>query len=278
MKIIFVVLLFAHLSVSAQNKIKKVLVKGTGIPMVILSDGPDDMSSLSVLADTLSHKYKVICIQHYNVQFADEGIAFPKNYSVKTESEGIRYTLDSMKIDDPVVIIGYSYGGVIGFDFAIRYPKRVRSMILIEPPLFELARAKNESPVGMKNLLDVTKELTPEAEITETQVERYRHAFLADDTLSTRRFPQWSTWVKNKNRMRGLSIMGKYKVNFDKFHEFPKPVLVMTGALTPPFLKRIDDLLRKQFVFGKAVTIQCGHAIPMDASKDLTKSILAFIQ
>jgi pimeloyl-ACP methyl ester carboxylesterase len=40
--------------------------------------------------------------------------------------------LDALGLDGPVHLVGNSYGGTIALDFAVRYPERVVSMVLIE--------------------------------------------------------------------------------------------------------------------------------------------------
>lgn len=194
------------------------------------------------------------------------------------ESEAIKYNLDSLHIKEPIVLVGHSYGGVIALDFALNYPNRIRSLVLIEPPVFGMAEAKNESPEGMKKMQKLVKELTPQADITEDQVERFRCALLNCDSFSIRQHPQWATWVKQKNRLRGLSAIGKFKMSLKKLHQFQKPVLIITGTETVTFHKRIDELLTEAFPFARQIIIQSGHAIPTTAPKELLKYLLEFIK
>jgi pimeloyl-ACP methyl ester carboxylesterase len=278
MKIVLTLLLFAHVSSWAQPKTKKVLLEGTGAPIVLLAGGTADMTALAYPSARLSHGYKVVRMEHFNVQYAAEGFVLPQNYSVRMESEAIKYTLDSLQIKEPVVLAGHSYGGLIALDFALHYPARVRSLILIEPPVFDLAIARRESPEGMKQMLELTKSLTPQTEITESQVARFRSALMNGDTLAIRQHPQWPTWVKQKNRMRGLSAVGNYAINLENLRQFQKPVLIITGSQTAPFHKRINQLLKEEFPAGREVSVPGGHAIPATAPGELVQAILEFIR
>ncbi len=58
------------------------------------------------------------------------------------ESEAIKFTLDSLNIKEPVILVGHSYGGLIAFDFALNHPDHIRSLVLIEPPIFGIAEIK----------------------------------------------------------------------------------------------------------------------------------------
>ncbi len=278
MKLFLLLLVFTYLNVSAQHKIKKILVEGEGIPMVMLAGGTADMSVYSLPSKELSSGYKIIRMEHFNVQYATEGLTLPKNYSVRMESEAIKYTLDSLNIKEPIILVGHSYGGLIALDFALNYPGRILSLVLIEPPVFGIAKAKNEIPDGMIKMQKLTKELTPDAEITEELVERFRCELLNCDTFSIRQRPQWATWIKQKNRLRGLSAVGNYTLDLKKLHQFQKPVLIITGTETVLFHKRINELLAEEFAHVKTATIQSGHAIPSTAPKELVKCLLEFLK
>ena len=274
---IFALFVLTNSFVFAQPKIKNVLVEGNGAPIVLLPGGTIDISAYEFHAKELSGNNKIIRLEHFNVQYGSAGLMLPRNYSVKVESEAVKYTLDSLQVKEPIVLMGHSYGGLIALDFAINYPERIRALILIEPPAFGMARAKKESPAGLENIQQVTKELTPNANITEALVERFRCALLNCDSISIRNHSQWATWVKQKNRMRGLSAVADYKINFKKLNGFEKPVLIITGTETVPFHRQIDELLAKEFRNAKSISIPGGHAVPTTAPKEVIKSILDFI-
>jgi pimeloyl-ACP methyl ester carboxylesterase len=278
MKFLFVLLLITQVSALAQNRVKKVLVEGAGLPLVILAGGTADMSAFAFHSKELSGNYKIIRMEHFNVQYASEGLSLPNDYSVQMESEAVKYTLDSLNIREQVVLIGHSYGGLIALDFALNYPRRIRSLVLIEPPVFGIAETKKESPAGMEKMQELLRELTPQAEITEEKLERFRCALLNCDTLSIRQQPQWPTWVKQKNRLKGLSAIGKYKINIKKLHQFQKPVLMITGTHTVPFHRRINELMTAEFSFAKRVNIQGGHTAPVTAPKEFIRYLIQFIK
>lgn len=47
----------------------------------------------------------------------------------------LKELLDSLKIKEPVTLLGPSFGGAIAVNFASHYPERVRSMVLVSPAL-----------------------------------------------------------------------------------------------------------------------------------------------
>jgi pimeloyl-ACP methyl ester carboxylesterase len=259
MKIFVVILLIAHFSVMAQPKTKKVLVEGDGLPVVMLNGGTADMSVFSSHSKQLSADYKVIRMEQFNVQYATEGRTLPKTYSVQMESEAIKATLDSLNITKPIVLVGHSYGGLIALDFALHHPNYIRSLILIEPPVFAMANAKKVVPEGMKEMQTLLRKLPPRANITEDMIKEFRCELMNCDSFDIRKHPLWQTWVQQKNRLRGLAVVNQYKVDFKNLRRFQKPVLIVTGTQTVLFHKKIDELLTAEFPLAKTASIPGGH-------------------
>ena len=278
MKTFLIFILFIPISALAQLKIKKVLIEGEGPPMVMLNGGTADMSVFAAHSKELSHTYKVIRMEQFNVQYATENLTLPKNYSVRMESEAVKFTLDSLNIKEPIVLVGHSYGAVIAFDFALNHPEHIRSLVLIEPPLFGIAEAKNESPEGMRQMQELLKQLTPRADITEDMVKQFRCELMNCDTFNIHEHPLWKTWIEQKNRLRGLSGVSNYKIDLKKLRQFQKPVLIVTGTQTVPFHKRIDELLTVGFAFAKAANIQGGHTAVNTNAREFIECLLKFLK
>ncbi|HEX6403977.1 MAG TPA: alpha/beta hydrolase, partial [Pseudonocardiaceae bacterium] len=53
-------------------------------------------------------------------------------YQVADSVADLAGLLDALGIDGPVHLVGNSYGGTVALSFAVRYPHRVASMVLIE--------------------------------------------------------------------------------------------------------------------------------------------------
>jgi pimeloyl-ACP methyl ester carboxylesterase len=183
----------------------------------------------------------------------------PGNYSIRMESEAIKLTFDSLGIKEPVVLVGHSFGGLIALDFAITHPDYIHSLVLIEPPVFGIALARNESPAGMKKMQDLIKDFTPHADITEQMVKDFRCSLMNCDEFDIHEHPLWHEWVKQKNRLRGLSVINDYQIDMNALHKFSKPVLIITGTQTVQFHQRIDELLTGEFSNVKTGSLDGGH-------------------
>ena len=277
MKILLNFLLCLYIPAYSQMT-KKVLVEGNGAPVVLLNGGTADISVFNTHSKELSSRYEVIRMEQFNIQYANAGLLLPKDYSVRTESEAIKFTLDSLNIHEPIVLVGHSFGGLIAFDFALNHPDRIRSLILIEPPIFNIAEKRKESPEGMKEMKELSKQFTPQAEITEEMVKRFHCELMNCDTFDIRKHPLWPTWMKQKNRLRGLSAVSNYQFNLEKLHQFQKPVLIITGTQTVAFHKRIDELLAAEFPLAKTATISGGHTAVNTSPNEFIECVLKFLQ
>jgi pimeloyl-ACP methyl ester carboxylesterase len=278
MKMFLILLFFIQQPALAQLKIKKVLIEGEGAPLVILNGGTADMSVFAIHSKELSSHFKVIRMEQFNVQYATEGLVLPKDYSVQMESEAIKFTLDSLNLKEPVILVGHSYGGVIAFDFALTHPDYICSLVLIEPPLFSIAEIKNEFPDGMKKMQELLKQFTPQAEITEEMVKQFHCELMNCDSFDIRKDSLWAVWIKQKNRLRGLSVIDNYQINLKKLHQFKKPVLIVTGTQTVPFHKRIDELLAAEFSFAQKTSIPGGHGAVNKNPNEFIAALLNFLK
>jgi pimeloyl-ACP methyl ester carboxylesterase len=275
-KNIFFLLLLSQLVVQAQPRTKQVLIEGNGPPVVLLHGGMFDFTAFNAHSKLLADSFTVIRLQQFNVQYANEGRTLPRNYSVKKESEAIIPTLDSLGIRQPVILIGHSYGGVIAFDFAMNHPEGIQSLVLVEAPLYDIARAKGEYSEKMKGIDELTAGFTPQATITEEMIRRFRCIVSNCDTVDIRQHPMWPQWLKQKDRLRGLSVVPGYKINFKKLHAFQKPTLVVTGTTTIEPNKIVDRLLSKKFSNAKIGTLPGDHIAIYQNAETFVQILKAF--
>ena len=84
---IFVLIFILNSVVHAQLKTKRVLIDGKGLPIVFLHGGTFDYTNFENHSKLLKDSFTVIRMLQFNVQYANEGLALPKSYSVKMESE-----------------------------------------------------------------------------------------------------------------------------------------------------------------------------------------------
>lgn len=258
-KMTALLLLFYPLFVPAQPLTKQVLIEGSGPPVVLLHGGTFDFTAYAAHAKLLADSFTVIRMQQFNVQSADEGWLLPKTYTVTTESRAVKTTLDSLHITRPVVLVGHSYGGVIAVDYAMQYPESVLALILVEAPLFHLAKASGQYTESMQQIVALTQQFTPQATITEEMIKAFRCKMTNCETDDIRKHPMWPKWLKQKDRLRGLSAVPSYTIAIEKLKSFQKPVLILTGTTTITANRVIDNLLSQTFPNAKKASLPGDH-------------------
>jgi pimeloyl-ACP methyl ester carboxylesterase len=58
-----------------------------------------------------------------------------KRYSVQEHADAVLYALKRAKVTRPMTIVGHSMGCLVAVHIAAKYPKRVKRLVLYEPPL-----------------------------------------------------------------------------------------------------------------------------------------------
>ena len=66
-------------------------------------------------------------------------------YDVAMQARSLQTTLYKLRITGPVIIVGHSLGSLIAIEFAKRYPRRVASLVLCSPPLYDYSDASKKS-------------------------------------------------------------------------------------------------------------------------------------
>ena len=275
--IFFFVLLWIASSSKAQSP-SFIATEGKGIPVVMLQGGSYTFNIFDPHAKELSALYKVIRIERLNISCVKTNTAIPGSYSVRMESERMAHLLDSLSIHEPVVLIGHSYGAVIALDLALNHPDKIRSLVLVEPPAFWIAKQKGEHPAGMNETIAVTKDFTPNSTITEQQMEKFRCALANCAAEPIRNNPQWGTWVKNIPLLQGLSVIDQHVDSIQRLHVFRKPVMIVTGNKTAVFHKRINEIVLAELPNAAALTLEGGHGACISTGyNEFMKAVKEFI-
>ncbi|MCA4921057.1 MAG: alpha/beta fold hydrolase [Roseomonas sp.] len=71
--------------------------------------------------------------------------AAPGPFSMADCATALAETLDALNITQPVVIVGTSWGGLVGGEFALAYPARTRALVMLNTPINAPAEGLNFS-------------------------------------------------------------------------------------------------------------------------------------
>lgn len=110
-------------------------VRGSRGPWVVLEAGiAASSASWRPAADLIDGDFRVIAYDRAGFGWSD---ARPGARTLPALVEDLREALESAGVDEPVILIGHSFGGLLARHFCAQYPDRVRALVLADPLLPE---------------------------------------------------------------------------------------------------------------------------------------------
>jgi pimeloyl-ACP methyl ester carboxylesterase len=217
---------------------------GAGAPVLVLHGGVGYTEDMSFQIRALAKSHFVIATD-IRGHGRSTGANGPLSYSLM--SDDMVKVLDSLKIHR-VDVVGWSDGGIIGLDMAMRHPERVRRLVAI---------SANYNPDGLR--------FAPSVE--EVPRIALRYWLLAPDPA------QWTALYRNVVTM--WRTQPQYTVN--DLGQIKAPTLIMAGE---------DDLIKREHTdqLAKAIpgsheSIIAGatHSVPIEKPEIIDSKILNFL-
>lgn len=191
--------------------------------------------------------------------------------------------LDFLDPDQPMDLIGHSFGGTIALRIAVERPELVRSLVLIEPVFFAVAMADRP-------------ELT---EAHEAEMGGFDRAMAAGDTEeATRIFTGfWGDgrgWQDLPEAQRAAMIRriplvhaGAPQIYGDRagilsgggLDRLGTPTLLIEGAQSPQYIAAINDGLMKRLRRAERAVIDgAGHMVPITHPEPVAAQVRGFLE
>jgi pimeloyl-ACP methyl ester carboxylesterase len=121
-------------SISTSQGLTHILVWGdTSNPPIVILHGMQHNATMWL--DIVPYLVKDFCLYAPDIICEASGKTIPSLFPAKRADYVVwlKETMDSLKLNNPY-LAGISLGSIISMDFAIRYPKQIRKLILISPP------------------------------------------------------------------------------------------------------------------------------------------------
>jgi pimeloyl-ACP methyl ester carboxylesterase len=238
-------------------------VRGSGPPAVLVGGGLTGALSWAPIQARLAGGHTAACAQPLAVQYGLEARRLPPGYSVKLESRALGAAIDAAFGPSPIDLAAWSYGALVTLDYALDHPERVRTLTLIEPPAFWVLDATgtfdDESRRGSDEVHALYR--TMKDDVTEAQLATFvRHAGLVPPGKAPEELPTWPSWVKHRRSLRTGDASWEHTDDAARLRAFPRPVLLVTGAGTAHFLRRIIDGLAATLPHAELLELPGGHA------------------
>jgi haloalkane dehalogenase len=107
--------------------------RGAGRPMLFLHGNPTSSFLWRNILGPLSAQYRCIAPDLLGMGDSDKLPGDdPERYSFFVQQRYLDGFIESLSLDEPVILVVHDWGSALGFDFARRHPKRVRGIAYME--------------------------------------------------------------------------------------------------------------------------------------------------
>jgi pimeloyl-ACP methyl ester carboxylesterase len=200
-----------------------------------------------------------------------------EEYSVENVFDHFSLWLDSLKCSEPLTFIGHSLGGYLALEYALRYPERVRALVLVDPfysldQLPPLLRLRYKGPLINATMIQRTPEWMFRLAIDITSLSIRNGHILPDDVRA-------QTAADYKRAHPGIfNIPTTIRDILPLVHHLKVPALVIWGSrdqtLAPASFTRLATTLPN----GRTAAIKAGHVPHQSHPAEFNRHVLEFLQ
>jgi pimeloyl-ACP methyl ester carboxylesterase len=247
--------------------------QGPGPAVVLLHGFPFDRTLWAAQVSKIGGTYRVITpdLRGFGDTPTPTGV-----YAIDDMADDVLETIEALHIMGPVVVGGLSMGGYVALSIAVRYPTRVRGLILAD------TRAGADTPAAASGREATAREVETSGQ-TKTVVDGMLGRLFSP--LTRERRPEVIERVHSRMVLaRPVAVAGALRgmaSRPDRTPDLPgivAPTLVMVGeddAITPPSdAKLMADAIPNATL---AVIPGGGHLAPLENSAETNRVILEFL-
>jgi len=194
-------------------------------------------------------------------------------YAIEREFEDVVAIVES--VQQPVYLLGHSYGGICALE-AARLTPHVRKLVLYEPPV-----PVDGVPIYAPGIIDRLESLLAEGEL-----ENIATTFMAQvvrmparELKMVQASPGWPDRVAAARTLpRELRAHERYRFTPERFKSVNTPTLLMVGGDSPSFFKAAIEVLNAGLSNSRVVVLPGQQHIAMDTAPELfTREVVAFL-
>lgn len=242
---------------------------GSGLPLVLVHGAGLDRNfwNLSGVRSALAEHYTVYAIDRRGRGESGDADV----HELEREIEDVVAVVES--VDEPVTLLGHSYGALITLEAALR-TDNLRGLVLYEPPFGP------EIPPEIEQLLGVIQALLADGEKEEALLTDLTALGTPEASLAElRSSPSWQTLVDAADTLpREFERFFEYEFDADRFADMTTPTLLLTGEESHPLLVELTKTVDETLPNSRIVVFDGhGHFAMNTAPELFVEEVLAFI-
>ena len=158
--------------------------------------------------------------------------------------------LDLMRVD----LLGHSLGGMVAMRFALEYPDRVRSLVLMDtsPEPMEITNATIRKQIADKVRAEGCAALVPMMKLQPQDAPRQRGVDFLGEAEHWRRITEKLERMDPEAFVTLSEVLGAHDAVTDRLHEIVCPTTVLVGQHDTPFIEPARTLAAR--IGGAALT------------------------
>ncbi len=237
-----------------------------GEPIVMLHGYTDSWFSYSRVLPLLAPKYHAVAITQRGHGDSDR----PATYTPEDFAADVDAFMEALGMEQATVV-GHSMGSFVAQTVAIRYPERVKKLVLVGSATV----AGNEGVLGLRDAVQTLTDPVPYSFAYEFQASTVYHPvprdFLETAVGESLKLPA-QVW---KDVLDGLIATQ----NADRLHEIQAPTLVVWGEQDAIFPRSEQDALVAAIPSATlSVHPATGHAPHWERPRDFTRELEKFVK
>jgi pimeloyl-ACP methyl ester carboxylesterase len=250
---------------------------GRGETVILLHGGTGDYRSWAAHWDTFIREFHVVSYsRRYHYPNNNEKVS--KDYSAINEADDLASLIDKLKLGR-VHLVGASYGAYTALAFALEHPKKVRSLVLAEPPLHSWMKGTDP----YKEFMDFWEQSEEAFRRGDQQkaIKIFANGLFGPKYLDQQSPATLAAMMQNAYALKVLvsSTNPFPELSKEKLMKLETPTIILTGTNTIKIHRAVDDELARIMPNAKHFIVpNAGHAIARDNPEQYRATVLEFLR
>jgi pimeloyl-ACP methyl ester carboxylesterase len=242
---------------------------GTGTPLILVHGTSASSSRWNPVLPNLEPFFSIYALDRRGR--GESGDA--ARYAIEREFEDIAAL--AATIEEPVNLLGHSYGAICALEAALRI-ESLQRLILYEPPISLDGESIN--PPGILERLEAYLGAGDREAVVSTF---FREVVLMppDEFELFRSLPAWPMRVSAAHTLpRELRAQDEYHFRAERFEKLETPTMFLVGGESPVFVRSAMETVSAALPNSRVVVLPGQQHIAMDTAPDLfVREVVAFL-